>query len=635
MKSFQEKLPYIALFLFLISFLSIQLKIILCVLFLCVYLYKYRDVSILLVCILFGIYCFPYYKNTIPLETKGRVIQVSDRYIVLKNGRYKWIVYTEEEILLDSIVQCKGDFNQIESNKGFYRFDFKRYSNLNGIYYAQNVEDIIQIKQPYTIRGLLYKRICDLDDKAQSLLLKRILFQVKDEDLELNSFLYHRGFSYLAIIQVIDTFLKKRKYDKERLKYLLAINTLFCILFHFPYVLVQSLFMKLIPNNYSKMQKISIFVLLTLLFFPSQIYSILFWFLFIQRCFRKQMNSMVNRITIVSILQSIFFYEMNPILSFLYSYLLKGNGIIMGLSFITIFLPNAFFNHTVYFYDEILSIFNQCTLPGTVLGYGLIFYVLFIIAIRKRKYSRYLILISLFVFQYFGLFHPIGEVTYINVGQGDAILLRMPMNQENILIDTGKPIAQKTLETYLKAKAIKRIDTLIITHMDDDHSGNMDSIIEKYHPSNVITNHQEEKIGNKFHLMDLNRIQNEDLNQSSIVTYMEMNGLKYLFMGDADEVTEEEIIEEYPQLKCDLLKASHHGSKTGSSDKFLDIVQPKIGIFSCGRYSIYHHPSIETIQRFLQRHILYYSTYEEGDISVFPFFRFNIMITSNGKLILL
>ena len=103
-------------------------------------------------------------------------------------------------------------------------------------------------------------------------------------------------------------------------------------------------------------------------------------------------------------------------------------------------------------------------------------------------------------------------------------------------------------------------------------------------------------------------------------------------MADADEVTEKEILKHYPLLEADILKASHHGSKTGSSDAFLDTIQPLIGIFSCGHYSIYHHPNPETIQRFLKRHIHYYSTYEEGDLMIIPLYKMNVLLTSSLKV---
>ena len=93
------------------------------------------------------------------------------------------------------------------------------------------------------------------------------------------------------------------------------------------------------------------------------------------------------------------------------------------------------------------------------------------------------------------------------------------------------------------------------------------------------------------------------------------------------------MIRNYTNLHCDVLKLSHHGSDTGSCDDFLDQVQPRLGIISSGPYSIYHHPSPDTIQRLLKRHIPYLDTKVEGDITILCLpFHLNLLITSRGTI---
>ena len=83
------------------------------------------------------------------------------------------------------------------------------------------------------------------------------------------------------------------------------------------------------------------------------------------------------------------------------------------------------------------------------------------------------------------------------------------------------------------------------------------------------------------------------------------------------------------------MKLGHHGSKTSTSDKFLNQVQPRVALISAGSYSIYHHPSEETIQKLLKRHISYFNTKEEGDITILCFSHFNLFITSSFQIGLL
>lgn len=221
------------------------------------------------------------------------------------------------------------------------------------------------------------------------------------------------------------------------------------------------------------------------------------------------------------------------------------------------------------------------------------------------------------------------------LGQGDSILIRAPFNQDNILIDTGKPSAYTSLTNLLDAKGIHTIHTFIITHADDDHSGNKETILEDYDVKQCITSHQDLIQSNKFQLIDLNEIESDDENESSIVNVFNLNGKQVCLMADATTGSEKDILDHYQSLKCDILKLGHHGSKTSSSDKFLDQVQPKLALISAGSYSIYHHPSEETIQKLLKRHIPYFNTKEEGDITILCFSHFNLFITSSFHIGLL
>ena len=106
-------------------------------------------------------------------------------------------------------------------------------------------------------------------------------------------------------------------------------------------------------------------------------------------------------------------------------------------------------------------------------------------------------------------------------------------------------------------------------------------------------------------------------------------------MGDADQKAEEDIIFNNNSLHCDILKLSHHGSDTGSCDLFLDTVRPSLAIVSSGAYSIYRHPSVNTVQRLLKRHIPYLDTKDHGDISVLCIGPLNLLICSDGTVDLL
>ena len=253
---------------------------------------------------------------------------------------------------------------------------------------------------------------------------------------------------------------------------------------------------------------------------------------------------------------------------------------------------------------------------------------------NKQQFFLYATIL-LVIFQVTGLFHPCMELSIINVGQGDSILIRAPFNSDNILIDTGKPSAYNSLNTFLKSKSIHTLNTMIITHSDNDHSGNQENVEKDYIVKQVITTHQKDIKSSVFDLFDINTITSDDENESSIVNIINLNGNQVCLMGDATEETERDIINNNPNLSCDILKLGHHGSKTSSSDKFLDTVKPKLALISSGSYSLYHHPSPEVIQKLLKRHISFLDTKESGDITILCFYHFNIFITSRFEIGLL
>ena len=106
----------------------------------------------------------------------------------------------------------------------------------------------------------------------------------------------------------------------------------------------------------------------------------------------------------------------------------------------------------------------------------------------------------------------------------------------------------------------------------------------------------------------------EGKNEDSLVLAGKFGGKRFLFTGDLDQENEEKVIQKYPQLKSDILKAGHHGSKTASSYLFLQTVAPKYAIISAGRFNRYRHPDEITIKNFQRLNINYLSTQQFGMI---------------------
>lgn len=248
------------------------------------------------------------------------------------------------------------------------------------------------------------------------------------------------------------------------------------------------------------------------------------------------------------------------------------------------------------------------------------------------------------------------KVSFIDVGQGDSILIQTPQGK-NILIDSGPNTAEKEILDYLNGLSIKKIDVLVATHPHEDHIGNMDKIISnfaigKIYAPNKTTNTKtyesflravKEKglkitipnvldnisPDNKIKIIVLNpnrKDKYDDINDYSIVLKVIYGKNSFLLTGDATTNVEEKLLHDSKlkqYLKSDVLKVGHHGSKYSSSSTFLSAVKPRYAVILVGRNNDYGHPSALTLSKLKSVGAEIHRTDEEG----------TIILTSDGQTI--
>ncbi|GGA89168.1 ComEC/Rec2 family competence protein [Ornithinibacillus halotolerans] len=235
------------------------------------------------------------------------------------------------------------------------------------------------------------------------------------------------------------------------------------------------------------------------------------------------------------------------------------------------------------------------------------------------------------------------DVHFINVGQGDSIFIQTP-NDKNILIDGGPPKAGKKVVNYLKGLGIKEIDLIIATHPDRDHIGGLPTVMKEFkvkeildsgklHVTRAYANYMNEIRKQKIPLtvakadkeiridtlLDF-RILNaygkyKNNNQSSIALKLSYNDVDFLFLGDIEDEQETKIGKKY-DVRAEIIKIAHHGSKTSSSKNFLEQVKPKVAIITYSQYNDYGHPVNRVIQRLMELDTNIFSTAVHGDLVV-------------------
>ena len=633
LRSFSQEPVYLAVFVFLFCLGNEHIPLTCTLLGLFLWWKRTHDRSFVLVAMIFLLCVIPRYSSAFPDCFQGRVVSVHSSYAMVQSGRQKVILYTDEPLLLDATIRYETEFSRITSGSSFFGFSFEKYCHQNDIFYAGKAEKIHYEDYGHSLRQKLQKRIMQEEDEQTRAMLYKTILNISDyENNEewLNSY----GFSLSGVLILLDK-VTSRFLDRKKRKILSAVAEIFlCILYVCPLtVLIRLVFDILSLTGMDEYEKTGFSLVFIMILDPSCIYGFTFTVIAVVRLgnlfFREKPFFMKSCLLI---LESLTFQMINPIRAFIFPFLLSYMGLLWISSLICLLGGLSFLENLCAFGNGIYELISICNMPGSIKGAGTFFFLLLVFSLRRNRHFWKKVYVLILVFQFTGLFHPFMELSFINVGQGDAILLKGPLLSSSILIDTGKPQAEKALTSFLYGKGIRKLDRLILSHGDSDHTGNRDQIIEKWKPETVTETHEQCTVTGPFTIYDLNSLKEEDENTSSIMNYFSMNGLKVLLCGDGTQKSEEEILKRYGNLKVDILKAGHHGSATSSSEKFLDRIRPELVLFSAGSPKLYHHPSSIVIERLQKRHIPYMNTYERGDITILCLPFCNLLITSDGSI---
>ncbi|WP_244087492.1 DNA internalization-related competence protein ComEC/Rec2 [Companilactobacillus sp. RD055328] len=245
-----------------------------------------------------------------------------------------------------------------------------------------------------------------------------------------------------------------------------------------------------------------------------------------------------------------------------------------------------------------------------------------------------------------------GQVSLIDVGQGDSILITTPLRRQVFLIDTGGKLifngrrntnfnVDKITIPYLKSQGITHIDAVFMSHQDSDHIGDLGELLKKFSVNQVYfgegmqNNPKVQKVLKPYSQhMNIASVHAGDIlnfstlkfkvlsplqpgpgeNEDSMVLTTRICKRNWIFTGDLPRDKELEVLHKF-HPNIDYLKVGHHGSKTSSDPKFIKKLKPKAAFISVGRKNRYGHPNQETINTLKTNHVQIFKTSEYGMIT--------------------
>ncbi|HEM5648759.1 TPA: DNA internalization-related competence protein ComEC/Rec2 [Streptococcus suis] len=601
--------------------------------------------------------------------------------------------------LIDLVqLEVEAEVSLPAGQRNFKGFDYQAYLKTQGIYRTVEITEIKKISpvQSWNVFDWLssWRRQALVYVKTNfpapmSHYMTGLLFGELDSDFDQMSDLY----SSLGIIHLfalsgmqvgffIDNFrwillrlgLTKETVDKLQIPF----SLFYAGLTGFSVSVVRSLVQKILGNlGLRKLDNFAVTVFVCLLILPRFLLTaggvLTFTYAFLLTVFDFEDLGQVKKAAVESLSISLgilpvlmtYFFAFQPLsilLTFVFSFvfdvlLLPGLSVIFLLSpIIKITWVNGFF----VFMEKIIVWVADLGFRPWILGKPselvllLLLVSLFLLYdfYRRKKWLLGLSLVLALLF--FITKHPLeNEVTVVDIGQGDSIFLR-DMRGRTVLIDVGGRVdfaakeewqerssqanAERTLIPYLHSRGVDRIDSLVLTHTDTDHVGDVLEVAKQVQigriyvsqgsltvPDFVATLKEINvpvhvvKVGDRLPIFDsyLEVLYPDGTgdggNNDSIVLYGRLLETNFLFTGDLEQ-GELDLIETYPNLPVDVLKAGHHGSKGSSYPEFLDHIEAKIALVSAGENNCYKHPHQETLDRFDSRNIQVYRTDQQGAI---------------------
>ena len=573
-----------------------------------------------------------------------------------KNDEYKFF---KEKVNIGNRVIVKGKLVSPKNNTVPYLFNYKKYLYNKRVYYTLKIDSIKILNEnsnPFIeLKNRVIKHVNSYKDSTYlyafilgktELISDEVLTSYRENGI---SHLFALSGLHVSIFSSILLFILKKLRFKEILNYILIF--IFLLLFSFitgfsPSILRATLLFFLLGINkvfYLNIRTLDILYLVFIILViinPFIIYNLSFilsftaaFFLIFSSDLLKGGNYFVSLFKVsllsyfASLPLSIYYFGYTNLLGTILNLVFVPlvSFVVFPLTLIT-FIISKFYsilNITTNLLENLSLLFNKFKIiiyfPRMNLIFVFIYLSILMLYIKfKKKICLYLIIVLLIFFKIRPYMDNNTYIYYIDVGQGDSILVVTPHLNKTILIDTGGIVSfnenyksnivkNKTIP-FFRRIGINKVDYLFLTHGDYDHAGEANELLSNFCVKKVFINkgninNIEKKINNKEVLrlknfvidnIKVNSLNNNvfnNENDDSTILLFNIYDYKFLFMGDASIKTEAYLLNNYILPNVDILKVGHHGSYTSTSTDFINVIKPKYSVISVGENNMYKHPN--------------------------------------------
>lgn len=563
---------------------------------------------------------------------KGYVVSVEEYGAIIALDNYRKIVAYDVEADLGDQIIVNGSLEEIDSLHNLGLFDYKQYMNQRGIYQYIQIKEYEIVRKSYSLSAVIYRFI---QSKSIRSLANQFLYGY-GENSNLDVFFssgMHFSFLLYHIIKICSFFMNENKSKWVEL----GVSALMLACFPNEISLFRIFVFRLLKwSEWRGVAKLSIGMMFLLFLRPEYCSSLSFiipFALSLSSYFLKKLPRFISSKLVLFPIQLAIQYEIN-ILWLVFFDLFK---LLFSIDFIVMLLA-------LLFPFELLSMFSNFLHSIIVTGYELIscvdvglvvgkaslivciLYLMGLFLLQESKRGGRLIFCSVILFFLPIYCNPFIKVTFLDVGQGDCMVVEYPFHQGIVMVDTGggnrDSLASQVLIPYIKSRGFNSLDLLIISHHDEDHDGAMKDLLDEIKVDYYIDYETMPK-GIKLNQYDIQFLDilrhGVDENNLSLITLFDFKTFKLLTAGDLSKENEEQLLREYPDLEVDFLKLSHHGSSTSSSLYYLSRLNPDIVFNSSGRNNLYHHPSNDVLKILDRLDIPLYDTQKRGSIHLYIF----------------